>query len=118
MNPKYPSAVIDATQPYKVRASCGHIDIRRMRPSTAGVPYSADVVLDAPNGAPCEACQVAARRWHVVTPEDGARVGCQVRGKVDCQAPAVACLHDAYGPGTFMYYCEGHARERGFQGAV
>jgi hypothetical protein len=45
------------TQPYKVRASCGHIVIRRMRPATAGVPYTPEVVLDAPNGRACEHCE-------------------------------------------------------------
>lgn len=51
------SRVVDSTKPYKVRASCGHIDVRPMRESTAGVPYSEAVVLDAPNGAPCRECQ-------------------------------------------------------------
>ncbi len=45
------------TQPFKVRASCGHIDIRRMREETAGVPYTEDTILEAPNGAPCGECQ-------------------------------------------------------------
>ena len=51
----------DTTQPYKVRTGCGHIVTRRMRPSTAGVPYSPDVILRAPNGAPCcDACALRA----------------------------------------------------------
>lgn len=47
----------EQTQPYKVRTSCGHIVIRRMRPATAGVPYSTDVVIDAPGGRPCPECE-------------------------------------------------------------
>jgi hypothetical protein len=50
------SYLSESTQPYKVRTSCGHIVIRRMREATAGVAYSESVVLEAPNGRPCDAC--------------------------------------------------------------
>lgn len=53
------SYVADATQPYQVRTCCGHVVTRRMRPSTAGVAYSPDVVLEAPGGAPCLVCFTA-----------------------------------------------------------
>lgn len=49
------------TQPYKVCTSCGHIVIRRMRPATAGVAYSEDVVLEAPNGRACEDCEAKSK---------------------------------------------------------
>jgi hypothetical protein len=52
----------DMTQPYRVRTSCGHIVLRRMRPSTARVPFSPDVVLEAPGGAPCPECSKGAAR--------------------------------------------------------
>jgi hypothetical protein len=54
---RYNGAVIEACQPFKVRASCGHIVIRKMREATAGVPYTEDVVLEAPNGRACDACE-------------------------------------------------------------
>lgn len=50
------SRALDVTKPYKVRASCGHLTIRRMREATAGILWSEDVVIDAPNGAPCPDC--------------------------------------------------------------
>ena len=42
---------------YTVRTGCGHIVIRRMREATAGVPWTEDTVIDAPNGRPCEGCE-------------------------------------------------------------
>jgi len=51
--------LIEATQPFKVRASCGHIVVRRMREATAGVPFTEETVLDAPNGRACDACEAA-----------------------------------------------------------
>lgn len=48
-------------QPYKVRTGCGHIVTRMMREATAGVPYTPDTVIDAPNGRPCDACEKAGR---------------------------------------------------------
>src|SRR4051812_29610638 len=42
---------------YKVRTSCGHIVERNMREATAGIPWSSDVIIDAPNGRPCDACE-------------------------------------------------------------
>ena len=47
----------ETPQPFQVRARCGHIVIRRMRESTAGVAYGPDVILDAPNGRECDACE-------------------------------------------------------------
>jgi len=47
----------DMTQPYKVRTGCGHIVVRRMRPATAGVPFTPETVLEAPNGRPCPECE-------------------------------------------------------------
>lgn len=44
------SAVVDSAKPFKVRASCGHIDIRKMREAP-------EVILDAPNGRACEECE-------------------------------------------------------------
>lgn len=49
--------LIEGTKLFKVRTGCGHIVIRRMREATAGVPYTEEVILEAPNGMPCEACQ-------------------------------------------------------------
>jgi len=49
--------LVEGTKPFKVRASCGHIVIRRMREATAGVPYTPEVVLDAPNGRECDTCE-------------------------------------------------------------
>jgi hypothetical protein len=51
------SRVIDSVKPFKVRASCGHIVIRPMREATAGLAYAPDVVLEAPNGRACPACE-------------------------------------------------------------
>lgn len=47
------STVVDACQPFKVRASCGHIVIRKMREATAGVPYTPEgnKLLDSPMAA-------------------------------------------------------------------
>jgi len=50
--------MVGSTQPYKVRTGCGHIVIRRMRESTAGVPYTPETIIEAPNGRPCPACEV------------------------------------------------------------
>jgi len=47
----------DMTQPYKVRTGCGHVVVRRMRPATAGVPFTPETVIEAPNGRPCDACE-------------------------------------------------------------
>jgi len=48
---------VESTMPFKVRASCGHIVIRRMREATAGRPYTEDTILEAPNGRACEECE-------------------------------------------------------------
>ncbi len=45
--------------PFKVRTSCGHIVTRKMREATAGQPYTAAAILEAPNGRPCDACEMA-----------------------------------------------------------
>lgn len=47
----------ESCKPYRVLTSCGHEVIRKMREATAGVPWSEDVVLQAPNGRPCDACE-------------------------------------------------------------
>ena len=49
--------LVESTMPFKVRASCGHIVIRRMREATAGVPYTPETILDAPNGSECDTCE-------------------------------------------------------------
>jgi len=54
---RFNGAVIDSVKPFNVRASCGHIVIRKMREATAGVAYTPDVILDAPNGRACDACE-------------------------------------------------------------
>ena len=46
----------ERTQIYKVRMVCGHIENRRMRPATAGVPWTPDTIIDAPT-AKCAACR-------------------------------------------------------------
>jgi len=46
-----------STMPFKVRTGCGHIVIRRMREATAGVPFTSETIIEAPNGMPCEDCQ-------------------------------------------------------------
>ena len=56
------STIADSVQPYKVRACCGHIVVRKMRAATAGVPYSKDVVLNAPNGRACDACEAKTKQ--------------------------------------------------------
>jgi hypothetical protein len=48
----------DKTQVYKVRMTCGHIEDRRMRPATAGVPWSPEAIVHA--GAECKACRAEA----------------------------------------------------------
>jgi hypothetical protein len=53
----FSSAIAESTRPYKVRASCGHIVARPMREATAGVPYAPDVVIEAPKGRACDACE-------------------------------------------------------------
>lgn len=51
------SRLIDATKPYQVRTGCGHIVIRRMREATAGVPYTPETIIEAPNGRYCDGCE-------------------------------------------------------------
>lgn len=48
----------DKTQLYGVRMTCGHVEQRRMRPSTAGVPWREGVTIDASTAA-CKACRDA-----------------------------------------------------------
>lgn len=55
---KAETGFVSQLHPYKVRTSCGHIVIRKMREATAGVAFGDDVVLEAPNGRPCDACRV------------------------------------------------------------
>jgi hypothetical protein len=54
---RYNSAIVDSVKPFQVRASCGHVVIRKMREATAGVPYTPETILDAPNGRACPACE-------------------------------------------------------------
>jgi hypothetical protein len=54
--------LVDGTKPYKVRTSCGHIVIRRMREATAGVPFTPDTIIEAPGGRPCEECETFPKR--------------------------------------------------------
>lgn len=61
MKTEVTSAYVERCQPFKVRASCGHIVIRKMREATAGVPYTEKTVLDAPNGRACDECEKLAR---------------------------------------------------------
>jgi len=42
------------TQNYRVRHSCGHYELRRMRESTAGVPWTPTATVQAHNA--CNAC--------------------------------------------------------------
>jgi hypothetical protein len=51
--------LIEGTKPFQVRTGCGHIVIRRMREATAGVPFTPETVLEAPNGRPCDDCALA-----------------------------------------------------------
>lgn len=51
------TTLVESVKPFKVRASCGHIVIRKMREATAGVPYTPETVLDAPNGRACSDCE-------------------------------------------------------------
>ena len=55
--PAVASKLTESVKPFKVRASCGHILIRPMREATAGQRYSPDVVIDAPKGRACDACE-------------------------------------------------------------
>jgi len=49
------TTLVERCQPYKVLMTCGHIEERKMREQTAGVPWSPDVVLKAQ--APCKSCR-------------------------------------------------------------
>ena len=53
------TTLVESVKPFKVRASCGHVVIRKMREATAGVPYTPETILDAPNGRACDACEIA-----------------------------------------------------------
>lgn len=57
MDGKYTSRVIDATKPYKVRTSCGHVVTIMMREATAGVPFTPETIIEVPTGRPCDKCQ-------------------------------------------------------------
>ena len=54
----------DELFPFRVRASCGHPDVRPMRESVARVAFDpeADWQLDAPSGRRCAACRAASPR--------------------------------------------------------
>lgn len=55
---RYPGGANYGLRPYKVKASCGHVEVRKMRETTAGVAFdpAAEYQLDRPNGMPCPAC--------------------------------------------------------------
>lgn len=55
------SLVADRCMPFRVRTSCGHVVIRKMREGTAGRPYDVHTIIEAPNGAPCMACEARSR---------------------------------------------------------
>lgn len=48
---------IERCMPFQVRTGCGHIVIRMMREATAGVPYTPETIIEAPNGRPCDPCE-------------------------------------------------------------
>jgi hypothetical protein len=89
------STRVDGVQPYKVRARCGHIVVRPMRAATAGVAYAPSVVLDAPKGRACDACEAkekagadgvkpALTKDHVKAPElrDTADIAKRIRADI------------------------------------
>lgn len=46
------------TQLYKVlMRGCGHVESRRMRPETAGIPWTPEAVVQSSEGACCKACR-------------------------------------------------------------
>jgi len=51
------SQLVESIMPFKVRARCGHVEVRPMRETTAGVPYTSDTILGAPDGRPCQECE-------------------------------------------------------------
>jgi hypothetical protein len=85
------SKVEDRVQPFKVRASCGHVEVRPMRAATAGVPYSPDVILDAPKGRACEACEARQKQKAAAPPgtkpDFGANAPNPAPKKDDVKAP-------------------------------
>ncbi len=57
--------LIEGVKPFKVRASCGHITVRKMREATAGVLFTEDTILEAPNGRACPDCEMLADAYCV-----------------------------------------------------
>lgn len=51
------SAYVDRCKPFKVRTGCGHVVIRMMREATAGVPWTEETIIEAPNGRTCDECE-------------------------------------------------------------
>lgn len=46
--------ITEKCQPFRVRMSCGHIEIRMMRESTADRVFDPQIVIEAPSSACCE----------------------------------------------------------------
>jgi hypothetical protein len=55
--------LIQGTKPFKIRMTCGHLEIRMMREELAGVEYSPDVILEAQYSgcAECEITKISCR---------------------------------------------------------
>jgi len=47
--------IIEKCQPFRVQMSCGHVEIRMMRESTAGEPFSPQALLTSSVG--CAECE-------------------------------------------------------------
>lgn len=85
---KVESRYVDTCKPFKVRTSCGHIVIRKMREATAGVPWSEGVVIEAPGGRPCDACRV---------PTLNARVRVRIANPTEYSGDAAVRMNGAIG---------------------
>lgn len=56
--------------------------------------------------------------WHMVKREDQQRIRCDANtgaGADSCGLPAIACQHGSQGGAPFFYYCEAHAKLRGWE---
>ncbi len=53
------SLLTEKCERFQVRMACGHIEIRVMRPATAGIAWSQDAIVDNTKGAECKACRNA-----------------------------------------------------------
>jgi hypothetical protein len=50
------SGFVAQVKPYRVRMTCGHVEIRKMREATAGIPWTETAEVLAPY-AQCAACR-------------------------------------------------------------